>query len=112
VRVALQNVNPHGEVILLGSTRGKVELDVYKLIHRKYVSLIGAHENRYPKFAGTESQYGFGCAVIDALTTGTLKVEGFITDHIVPAQADQAYHWLLEDKDHHLGIVIHWQKEE
>ena len=112
VRVALQTVNPHGEVILLGSTRGKVELDIYKLIHRKYVSLIGAHENRYPKFGGTESQHGFGCTVIDALTTGTLKVDDFITDHIVPAQADLAYHWLLEDKDHHLGIVIHWQKEE
>ena len=112
VKVALQQVNPHGEVILLGSTRGKVELDVYKLIHRKYVALIGAHENRYPKFGGAESQYGFGCAVIDALTRGALKVDDFITDHIRPDQADRAYHWLLEDKDHHLGIVIHWEDKE
>jgi threonine dehydrogenase-like Zn-dependent dehydrogenase len=51
VSESLEQVNRYGEVILLSSTRGKAELDVYKLIHRKVTSLIGAHELRYPLFS-------------------------------------------------------------
>jgi threonine dehydrogenase-like Zn-dependent dehydrogenase len=40
---ALQAAADLGRVILLGSPRGKAEIDVYRDIHRKGVSLIGAH---------------------------------------------------------------------
>ncbi len=53
VASALEYVNPQGEVVLLGSTRGKVELDVYKMVHRKATMLLGAHEGRYPRFGNT-----------------------------------------------------------
>jgi 2-desacetyl-2-hydroxyethyl bacteriochlorophyllide A dehydrogenase len=112
VQMALKVVNEHGEVLLLGSTRGKVELDVYKLIHRKFSTLSGVHENRYPKFGEGDSQYAFGSKVIEGLMQNTLRVDGFITDHIRPDQIGQAYHWLLDDKDNHLGIVIHWEEKE
>ena len=34
-----------GRVILLGSPRGRIEIDPYRDIHSKGVSLIGAHAN-------------------------------------------------------------------
>ncbi|HCS37101.1 MAG TPA: hypothetical protein DIW48_10575 [Sphaerochaeta sp.] len=112
VTQALQLVNTGGEVILLGSTRGLVELDVYKLIHRKSVSLVGAHESRYPLFGGQPSRQSFGRRVIEALANRQLKVGYLVTDHITPLEAGKAYRWLLEDKDRHLGIVIHWDGKE
>ena len=45
---ALGAVRRLGDVILLGSPRGRVDLDPYKLVHRKGVALIGAHEGIYP----------------------------------------------------------------
>ena len=40
-----------GEVILLGSPRGKAEVDVYELIHRTGVCLKGAHERLFSELA-------------------------------------------------------------
>jgi 2-desacetyl-2-hydroxyethyl bacteriochlorophyllide A dehydrogenase len=108
VKKSLQLVNEHGEVILLGSTRGVVEIDVYKLVHRKCVNLIGAHENRYPKFGTQKSQQEFALNVLSQIHDGSLHVENFITDDITIDNIADAYQWLIEDKDNHLGIVIHW----
>lgn len=105
----LRTVNEHGEVMFLGSTRGYVEIDVYKNIHRKFLDIYGVHENRYPKFGPYPSQKSFGERAIRLINEGRLKVDRFITDHIEPSQAEEAYGWLINDKDHHLGIVIHWE---
>jgi 2-desacetyl-2-hydroxyethyl bacteriochlorophyllide A dehydrogenase len=105
----LRTVNEHGEVMLLGSTRGYVEIDLYKNVHRKFLNIYGVHENRYPKFGSYPSQKTFGERAIQFINEGKLKVDSFITDHIEPPQAEQAYGWLINDKDHHLGIVIHWE---
>lgn len=106
---ALDLVNRLGEVILLGSTRGKVELDVYKRIHRKAVSVIGAHESRYPRFGDSASQDFFGSDVISMIADGTMKVDGFITDTANPADVGKAYRILLDDPEKHLGVLIDWE---
>ncbi|WP_320128757.1 zinc-binding alcohol dehydrogenase [uncultured Sphaerochaeta sp.] len=107
---ALKTVNEHGEVVFLGSTRGLVEIDVYKHIHRKFLDVYGAHENRYPMFGKPDSQESFAREVIQELQEGTLQTDRFITDHIQPSQIQQAYHWLIDDRDHHLGIIIQWKE--
>jgi 2-desacetyl-2-hydroxyethyl bacteriochlorophyllide A dehydrogenase len=106
---ALDLVNRLGEVILLGSTRGKVELDVYKRIHRKAVALIGAHESRYPRFGASASQDYFGSDVISMIADGTMKVEGFITDTVSPMDVGKAYRMLLDEQEKHLGVLIDWE---
>ena len=112
VTESLKVVNKLGEVILLGSTRGKVEIDVYKLIHRKAVSLIGAHESRYPLFSTSDSSSShdlFGNDVLGMITENKLKVDEFLTDIVTPAQVADAYNLLLNDRDAHLGIIIDWK---
>jgi 2-desacetyl-2-hydroxyethyl bacteriochlorophyllide A dehydrogenase len=106
---ALGLVNRLGELILLGSTRGKVELDVYKHIHRKAVSVIGAHESRYPRFGDSASQDFFGSDVISMIADGTMKVAGFITDTVSPLDVGRAYRMLLDDPEKHLGVLIDWE---
>jgi threonine dehydrogenase-like Zn-dependent dehydrogenase len=112
VSESLARVNPYGEVILLGSTRGKAEIDVYKLIHRKLCSLVGAHELRYPLFPEGDSKNNhrdFCVQVLEGLASGSIIAEPFITDIIPYTQAQEAYHWLLNDRDHHIGVIINWK---
>lgn len=112
VEEALRLVNPLGEVILLGSTRGKANLDVYKLIHRKGTSLVGAHEGRYPLFAeesGSDSQETFSQRLIEGIGREEIKVAGFITDTVRPERITDAYEMLLSAPDTHMGILIDWR---
>jgi 2-desacetyl-2-hydroxyethyl bacteriochlorophyllide A dehydrogenase len=112
VSECLEKINRHGEVILLSSTRGKVELDVYKLVHRKVTSIIGAHELRYPLFsegASRNSHQDFSNLVLKGLCSGVLIAEPFITDIIPYTRVEEAYHWLLDDQDNHIGVIIDWE---
>jgi len=49
LNLCLQLAKNGGRVLALGSTRGKVGIDVYSEIHRKGIHLVGAHElaNRF-----------------------------------------------------------------
>lgn len=112
VSESLEQVNRYGEVILLSSTRGKAEVDVYKLIHRKVTSLIGAHELRYPLFPQGDSKNNhqdFSDRVLEGLCSGSIKAEPFITDIIPYTRVQEAYNWLLNDRDNHLGVIIDWK---
>jgi 2-desacetyl-2-hydroxyethyl bacteriochlorophyllide A dehydrogenase len=48
VTAALEAVRRRGDVVLLGSPRGSLAVDLYKHIHRKGVALVGAHEAMLP----------------------------------------------------------------
>ncbi len=112
---SLKTVNRLGEVILLGSTRGKVEIDVYKLIHRKAISLIGAHEGRYPLFSTLDQKYShylFGYEVLKMIEEDKVKVDGFLTDVVPPSRVADAYNMLLNERDSHLGVLIDWKRSE
>lgn len=110
---SLKVVERLGEVILLGSTRGKVEIDVYKSIHRKAISLIGAHEGRYPLFSSLKNEYShefFGREVLKMIEDSILKVDGFLTDVVPPSRVADAYNLLLNERDAHLGVLIDWNR--
>ncbi len=105
---ALDIVNMRGEVILLGSTRGYVSINPYRDIHRKFLNVIGAHENRYEKFVGEKNQKSFGDNVLKFIENQKLSVDMFITDNITVDEIEKAYFSLIEDKDKHLAIIINW----
>lgn len=112
VNQALELVKEGGQVILLGSTRGDVTIDVYTYIHRKGITVKGAHTNilDHPKIAGriggTRSVI---FRMIDLINTGKLKVKPLITHRIPPDKAVEAYLWLKDKKDDILGVIINWE---
>jgi 2-desacetyl-2-hydroxyethyl bacteriochlorophyllide A dehydrogenase len=110
VPLALQVVAKGGRVVLLGSTRGRVELDLYSQIHRKGVKLIGAHESvqdldlvpaSWPKARNLEMLAGL-------LASGELRASGLITHTIAPDNALDIYDTLAARPEHYLGVVIDW----
>jgi threonine dehydrogenase-like Zn-dependent dehydrogenase len=102
-----------GRVILLGSPRGKVEIDVYADIHRKGVSLIGAHgrtsdvaPNSYHRWTTQEHHR----LAVELLRQGRLKTERLVTDRVGKEEATGVFRMLMEHPDEHLGVVIYWDR--
>jgi 2-desacetyl-2-hydroxyethyl bacteriochlorophyllide A dehydrogenase len=113
VNQSLELVNEYGEVLLLGSTRGTVAINVYKLIHRKKVILAGAHESYFPTRSAVElSQETIIKENLTFIAKDELKVEPLISYEVVPSNVKSAYEGLLHEKEKYLGVIINWMKEE
>jgi len=116
IPLALQLVRTKGEVILLGSTRGTVCLDVYNLIHRKGTCLKGAHESLVPIFAASATdgdkldQLSIARQIMEWIWKQNLVVGHLVSNIIKPDTISEGYRCLQEDKDHSIGVLIDWRK--
>lgn len=112
VNQALELVNDFGQVILLGSTRGLVNIDVYTNIHRKGITVKGAHANVLNSVKITRELNGmrkYILKMIDLILSNKLKVYPLITHRIAPEKIKDAYRWLLNKEDEALGVIINWE---
>jgi threonine dehydrogenase-like Zn-dependent dehydrogenase len=110
VAPALEAARRGGAVVLLGSTRGTVALDVYSLVHRKALRLLGGHETALPFDAGHEwPRVRNLCLALDLMAAGDLRTEGLVTDELDMDRALTAHALLRDQPDAHLGVVIHWR---
>jgi threonine dehydrogenase-like Zn-dependent dehydrogenase len=108
---ALELVNVHGEVILLGSTRGSVDLDVYRLVHRKGTVLTGAHEMTIPSFetaAGAPSRRGMIETVLRWIASNTVSCLPLVSHRVEPSDIRAAYQGLMDSPASYLGVVVDW----
>lgn len=112
VAPALSMAREKGEVILLGSTRGLVELDVYNHIHRRGVTLKGAHGRLVPHRSqdGSVDQLAVDKQMLQWLREGRLRVEHLVTKQVRPIQdeIETAYQSLLHAKESTMAILIDW----
>lgn len=108
VSQALDLVRPMGQVALLGSTRGTVELDVYRQIHRSGVKVVGAHEG-LQKRPGFPTRRSATRHALSLMERGTIVAEPLLTHLYPPERAQEAYEMLLERKQACLGILFDWR---
>lgn len=106
----------HGEIILLGSPRERVTMDLTPMlsrIHLTGITMIGALEwlysipesdfvrfsitNNYRQIAGW---IGDGRLIVDPLRTHVLS----------PAECQQAYQGLLHEREAYTGVVFDWSR--
>lgn len=112
VNQALELVNSFGQVILLGSTRGLVNIDAYTNIHRKGITVKGAHANVLDSVKITGELNGmrkYILRMIDLILSNRLKIRPLITHRIIPEEIESAYRWLLNKENEALGIIINWK---
>lgn len=113
VEPALTATAEGGRAVLLGSARGRAELDLYSTIHRKGLALIGAHE-RTQSIAATASprlSRSRNLAVLAGLLAGgELRTAGLITDIIAPMDAPAMYASLATAPERHLGVLIDYRR--
>ncbi len=104
---ALELVAPGGEVILLGSTRGKVELDFYKLVHSRGVVIRGAHENILNR-SGTRRREILA-EQLEAIQTGQLKVAPLLSEPLDCRELALGYRKLVERRAETLSVILKWR---
>jgi threonine dehydrogenase-like Zn-dependent dehydrogenase len=110
---------PGGQVILLGSPRGKANIDATEVLQRVHiasynVTLRGAHEWIYPVHAADDPN-GFTMErgaqfILNWIRQGKLKIEPLITAVYNPCDAQKAYDGLLQNPDEYLGVLFDWSK--
>lgn len=110
---ALRVAGEMARAVLLGSPRGRVEIDAYTDIHRKGVTVIGAHMRVAPSVATpynpftTERNRQVALALV---ADGSLVTDGLVSHHIAPEAALDMYRALAERALGHMGVVIEWMR--
>lgn len=115
-----------GEVILLGSPRGRYDADVTQvlnLIHRwgsSGLTVKGAYEWRYPVRAGGDGRKGDSSPkhslerntriVFRLMAEDRLQFGPLLSHLLLPEQAQTAYVGLRDQKDEYVGVVFDWTR--
>jgi len=116
VPVAMSLACDAGQVIVVGSPRGKAQnVNFYDDLHRRYIEVSGAHGNMlfepaHHRLAGAWDINKAQNFLLGALKSGRLNLDGLVTHNLAPSQLGDAYEGLLKDKDNWLGVVIHWDR--
>jgi len=111
VSTAFELLRPYGRIILLGSVRGKSEVDFYSTVHKKGLTVIGAHESIRPL---QESSYGLwtekkeSSLTLKFICEGLLNVGDLITNTESFLNAREAYQKLIASKHNTLGVILSW----
>jgi 2-desacetyl-2-hydroxyethyl bacteriochlorophyllide A dehydrogenase len=104
-----------GRVVLLGSLRGKVEIDAYTIVHRNDISLVGAHERlaAHPStLRDPWTRQRNQDLVLSLLADGSLKSAGLISHRIRPDEIQETYEALIERPQDYVGVLIEWDETE
>jgi L-iditol 2-dehydrogenase len=114
ISTALEAVGRFGRVVLLGSTRGDGTVDFYRDVHKKGVTVIGAHIHAN---AQLESRPGFWTWQDDAdcfmklLQNNRIALKPLITERFRWEQITDAYERILKWNKETMGTVIQWQPD-
>lgn len=113
VLMAFQLARPGGRVILLGSARGEADgVNFYRDVHRKGLTIIGAHEYTRPahqSYPGWWTQLDEQHIALHLLAKGRIDVSPLITHRFAWEQLPQAYEMLRAWNSGAMGMVIRWQ---
>lgn len=99
-------------MVLLGSTRGRVEqFDPYEDIHRKGVLVIGAHMSTTPSAPTIFNPWTEPAnrrVILELIARGDLQVDPLISHKVPPTQAGALYAALATSPAEFLGVLFDW----
>ncbi len=114
---AAQLAARHGQVVLLGTPRGRFEGDATELLRavhhaHRHVSLVGAHEWIYPDHPSPESWHSIerNISQLFALAQqGALHARELISHRVRPERCQEVYGRLLERDESYVGVIFDWR---
>jgi len=113
IPTAFQLAAERGRVILLGSTRGTVDgVDFYHDVHRKGLTIIGAHERtrpQYETFPGWWPQLREQQIALHLLAWQRIHVQALISHRYSWSDFPKAYEHIADWDSRALGMLINWQ---
>lgn len=109
---ALECVAWEGRISLLGCTRiSDVPIDFYRYVHRRGVSLIGAHNSTRPALESSpwrRTEADDYRIFLKLVAAGKMRVRPVISEVVSPEKAPEVYARLADDPDAPLGVVFDW----
>jgi len=109
IPLALRMVRRLGRVILLGSPRGKVEVDFHDQVHTLGLQVIGAHVTTHPECETPFNPWTadhHGELFFDLVAAGRLQVDRMITHRYEWRDAPEAYRMLAADRTQAMGVLL------
>ncbi len=111
---ALEYIAWEGRISLLGCTRISDKLiDYYKYVHRRGISLIGAHtvtRARHESAPGRWTERDDYKAFLKLVAAGKLQVRPLISEIVSPEEGPAVFARLANTESVPLGIVFDWSK--
>lgn len=109
---AFQWAATKGRVILLGSARGEADgVNFYRDIHRKGLTVIGAHEITRPlhaNYPGWWTQHAEHLIALELLARQRIQVQPLISHRFSVQEFSKAYEMLSAWDQSAIGMVIDW----
>ncbi len=110
---ALEYIAWEGRISLLGCTRiSDTPIDFYKYVHRRGVTLIGAHtftRAKQESSPGHWTEFDDYNTFFKLVAAGKLQVRPLISEIVSPEAAHEVYAQLAENPKPPLGIVFDWK---
>jgi threonine dehydrogenase-like Zn-dependent dehydrogenase len=111
-------IGQNGELIFLGSPRGKYEVDVTPFLNSVHlaafnITVKGAHEWRFPINKTPFVKHSLernSELVFDLISLKKLVLEPLLTEITVPESCFDVYNNLRNKKDQYMGILCDWTK--
>ncbi len=100
-----------GRVVLLGSPRGRVEIDPYTDIHRKGLAVIGAHASLAPTRPNAWNPWtaeANNSLALELMRQRRLRTEGLVSHRIPADEAPGIFEALTVRPQDFLGVIIEW----
>ncbi len=111
---ALEYIAWEGRISLLGCTRiSDVPIDFYKYVHRRGISLIGAHTNTRSRLESAPyhwTEQDDYRTFLKFVAAGKIQTRPLISEIVSPEDAPAVYTRLAECSNPPLGIVFDWSK--
>ena len=113
IATALQVAKQRGRLILLGSPRGLSDGINFYDVHRKGISILGAHELNRAQDDSLLSKTDFQDeeTALKLLVSKRLNLKPLISDVVKPQEAAEAYARLAARAEELMLIVFDWQKK-
>ncbi|HZO32548.1 MAG TPA: zinc-binding alcohol dehydrogenase [Chloroflexota bacterium] len=109
---ALRRIAFGGRLILLGSTRGVVEgFDPYSDVHRKGITVIGAHVSSHPGQATHLNRWTTANnqrLALDLMADGSLQLEPLISHRVAGDEGAAMFERLAESRESFFGVLLQW----
>jgi len=112
VMQALRATADHGQIIILGSPRVRVDGNLTELLsdtHLRWITIRGALEwcvPMYPDIGNRTSQWSKQQTIFDWIARGELHVAPLISHRLKPERIKKAYDGLLNEPNVYTGVVV------
>jgi len=86
-------------------------VNLYRDVHKKGVTVIGAHNSVRPRHESSHGRWTFeddSALVLKLLSRNLLRVKDLVSLRISSERAPEAYRAILESKETVLGVILDW----